>query len=206
MRDGAATCTTQYVVQIRFEFFTPVMSRKCQSPQRRIWRIMPVFFNYLAKYIKILRLSDRAKVTMTSHRCKPELSSVVACAWVTVISVSGKLTRAVRSSEVDLAPVAQPYHRNRDVRVLDPADQPPIVNTILPEFTQFAALEGLADRARVIYHRHPIPQKRDDAPGDHSVQFWKLLFSGLRDLNPPDQAVPPHHPARPSAPCLPGCA
>src|SRR5260370_15409065 len=189
-----------------FEFFTPFMSRKRQSPQCRIWRIMPVFFNYLAKSIKILCLWDIAKVTMTSLRCKPEHSSVVACAWVTVISVSGKLTRAVRSSEVDLAPVAQPYHRNRDVRVVDPADQPPIVNTILPEFPQFAAFEGLADRARVIYHRHPIPQKRDDAPDDHSVQFWKLLFRGLRDLNPSTHAVPPHYPAPPSAPCLPGCA
>ena len=86
---------------------------------------------------------------------------------------------------IHVAAVANPDDKDQHGAVLDIGDDPIIADASFPEAAHFAALQRLAEAARVIESGGPFREEFEDASGGLLIELSQVILRETRKLNPP---------------------
>lgn len=92
-----------------------------------------------------------------------------------------------RVLSVNVSPVTDAHHQDREPLILDVANEPVIPQAVFPEPACLRSPQRLAEAARVFEHGYAVSQKPKDPASGFPVEFRKFLFRLGVEFNPPAQ-------------------
>jgi len=92
---------------------------------------------------------------------------------------------AVRSSPVNVSPVADPDHKNLQDTVLNVGDNAVIADTVFPIPSQYGASQRFTGAAGVIEWSHVLVQEAKDPDRDLAVEAAQIVLCRIGNFNPP---------------------
>jgi len=78
---------------------------------------------------------------------------------------------------IDFPPVSNTNDKNADQLVLNAGNDSVVADAILPELTEFRALQRLADTARVVERSDTFKKKAGESAGNLRIELFQLALS-----------------------------